>query len=253
LVAEIRVVRQGATIDLAECLLTAAQHNHVVRIRDGYSLEPSAMIAEADALVHTLDLTREVMVDVTVLRDRVALEARKPLDWLSIDRVFSQVIGDVDGYLSTVVVNLDQLRAPGEQSLTGISALVRNDWTNPDTLRGLGALYLRRAEIDDATPLIDCKRAYAALQASRILDQAWGARHRETLMTKWLRAKALVLAATHSKSVNPFRADLESKRDLLHLAESLLQSCSSEAVGDFYAETRRKISAVTKLRSELLR
>ena len=73
------------------------------------------------------------------------------------------------------------------------------------------------------------------------------------LAAKWQRATAILLAAETAGTVAPFKANLERKRNLLHLAETLFQSCASEAIGRFYAQARQHVSIATRLHRRLER
>lgn len=244
-------LRREATVRLAETLLTAATHCEELTPPDGTRLTADELVTEARGLLADVAGYRRAASESAMLRDRADLEADQPIDWQAIDEVYRLVVGDVDRYLETLVENVDAISSQDPVLPQRLADLVRQNCTSPDVLRGLGSLYLRRAEkggSDD--PLRDCRRAYAVFQACGLLEKWWQGRERPT--TSYQRGRAILGAAATTRSAQPFAANLETKGDLLELAERLLQRATSLSVGLFHLEARRRLGEVVRLRRELV-
>lgn len=240
--------RREATVDLVEVLLTAAAHCDQVVFGDGTITDSKSLVAEARTLLVDLLCFRHVSREVAMLRDRADLEAGVALDWHTIDNAFSAVVGDVDAYITTLVSNLDDLRARQPDLPEHLADLVVAHFTSAEVLRDLGWLYLRRVELGVSTDFtLDCRKAYAAFQACRILEMAWSGSRKESATTSYQRGKAILTAAKATGELTPFQAHLEGKRNLLHLAETLFSRAVSLTVGLFHLEAKRRHSEATRL------
>lgn len=240
-------VRREAMVDLVEALLTAAIHNDTVVLADGSIADSTSFVAEARTLLTELAGFRHISREVAMLRDRADLEAGIPLDWQAIDDAFHAVVGDIDAYPATIVDNLDDLREGHPDLAESIADLVVTHFTSSEVLRDLGSLYLRRVDLGRSPdPTLDCRKAYAAYEACRILETAWRS-DRETSVTSYLRGRAILTAARTTGELTPFRAPLEGKRHLLHLAEALISRAVSLSVGQFHLEAKRRHSETARL------
>jgi hypothetical protein len=242
--------RREITRDLVEVLLMAATHCRELKLSDGTVADRSALVAEARAFLVDLLGFRHISREAANLRDRADLEAGVAIDWTEVDRAFDKVIGDVDEYVHTVVGNLGQLRNLQSDLPERLADLVVREYTSPEVLRNLGSLYLRRVELGlSSDPVSGCRKAYAAFLACRVLEMAWLSAHRESAITSYQRARAIVAAVQATGTATPFLVDLEGKRDLVHLAESLYGRAASQSVGLFHVEAKRRLSEVSRLRS----
>ena len=244
--------RRQATVDLIETLLTSALHGDVLGMPDGTKVDRSELLSEAEGLLTDVTHFRNIASDVAILRDRVAFETGQDIDWPAIDATYSLVVGDVNLYAPTVVKNLSELQNQESKFAEHITDLVRQDFTGPEVLRGMGLLYLRRAEKRASdNPVADCQKAYAVFDACRILENAFLGSGGETVVTSYQRGRAILVASTISQSIDPFAAYLYGKRSLLCLAESLFQRAISLSVGHLHFEARKRASEATHLKRQL--
>jgi hypothetical protein len=240
--------RLEAAADLLEVLLTAATHCDRITFADGAVADRAALIAEARTLLTDLLGFKHVSREVSILRDRVDLESGLPVDWSAVDEAFQTVVGDVDPYTTTLVDHLDDLLMRQPSLPHNIGDLVLTHFTNENVLRGLGSLYLRRAELGvSPTPAVDCQRAYAAFLACRVLEIAWSASGAESATTSYQRGKAILVAAKTTRTLTPFQAQLEGKRSLVHLAETLFSRAVGFSVGLFHKEVKQLNSEAASL------
>lgn len=241
-----------ATVDLIETLLTAAIHRTVLEMPGGTKVARTVLLSEAEASLAQVAHFRKVSSDVAILRDRATFEIDQHIDWPKVDTIYSVVVGGVNLYVPTVVKNLSELRNQEIRLAEHISDLVREDFTGPEALRGMGSLYLRRAEKRASdNPVADCQKAYAAFDACRILEDAFLGSGTETAITSYQRGRAILVASTLSQSADPFIAYLSGRRSLLHLASSLFQRAISLSVGDFHFEARSQASQAARLLQQL--
>lgn len=240
--------RRSAAVDLAEVLVTAAIHCGTLRFSDGVVTERTGLVAEARAILGTLLGFGHVSREVAVLRDRADLEAGVAIDWTAIDAAFRRVVGDVDSFCATVMDNLDELRAAETSLPARLADIVVREFTSSEVLRSLGSLYLRRAELGgSANPAEDCRKAYAVFLACRILEMAWSGSRKESATTSYQRGRAILTAARLTNELTPFAADLEGKRNLVHLAEAMLGRAEGLTVGLFHEEAKRLKSEAARL------
>lgn len=243
--------RREAARDLIEVLLTAAMHCRQLTV-DGIVTGSSDLVAEARVLLRGLVGFRHISHEIAVLRDRADLEAGVPIDWPAVDAAFAKVIGDVDAYPTTVVDNLEELRARHADPPERVADLVLDEYTNSEVMRGVGSLYLRRAEIGASSdPAGDCRKALAAFSACRVLESAWSGRGKESPTTSYQRGRAILAAAHYAGSATPFSVDLEGKRSLVHLAEALFQRATALSVGFFHEDAKRRRDDAVRLQRSL--
>lgn len=243
-------VRREAAVDLVEVLLTATAHCERVEFDDGAVADGRSLVAEARVLLGELLGFRNVSREVAILRDRVDLEAGIALDWGTIDDAFQAVVGDA--FTTTLIGNLDELLAREAELPEGLADLVLADFTSAEVLRGLGSLYLRRAELGATPdPVADCRKAYDAFLACRVLEMAWAGSGKESATTSYQRGRAIIAAAKATGRVIPFEADLEGKRSLVHLASALFSRAVSLTVGLFHVEAKRRQAEAARLQHSL--
>lgn len=244
--------RREAMVDLVEVLLTAAAHCEYVQFVDGTIADGASLVAEARTLLTELLGFRHISREVAMLRDRADLEAGISPDWPAIDEAFHVVVGDVDAYATTVVTNLDALRVGQLDIAERLADLVVAEFTSSEVLRHLGWLYLRRVDLGKSLdPAMDCRKAYAAFQACRILEMAWLGSRKESATTSYQRGRAILTAAKATGELTPFQAPLEGKQTLLHLAETLFNRAVSLTVGLFHLEAKRRLSEAMRLQRSL--
>jgi len=118
-----------------------------------------------------------------------------------------------------------------DEPSSSLGDFLRENFTELHLLRGLGSLYLRRAEVEQS--LAHAHTAYDLFDGCRVFQEA-GRLGRSTPVTKFLMARAVLLAAQLRGSADPF--DTPSPREgvsWLKYAELLFQSCKDETVGAF--------------------
>lgn len=241
--------RHEAAADLAEVLLAATTHCDAVSLDDGTTLDRLDLANEAAGLLSDLTGFRHVSRWVGVLRDRADLELGVALDWRAIDEAFEVVVGGVGAYAATVVSHLDELRGHDADNPEHVAGLVLNHFTEASVLRGLGSLYLRRVELGASPdPRRDCGRAYAAFHACEILEVAFSGSGKASATSSYQRGRTIMAATRATGSAIPFEADLEGKRSLVHLAETLFSRTVALTVGMFHAEAKRRQSEASILR-----
>ncbi|MBI3042179.1 MAG: DUF4365 domain-containing protein [Betaproteobacteria bacterium] len=241
--------RREAAIDLVEVLLTGATHCQRLQFEDGTASDRESLAAEAQLVLRELVGFRHVSRDVAMFRDRAALEAGLPLDWAAIDQAFHKVVGDVDAYTTTVVENIGELRARQPELPERLAELVLAEFSRAQVLRGLGSLYLRRAELNESPDAVeDCRKAYAAFLGCRVIETARSGGSRESATTSYQRGRAILAAAKAARNLTPFRAQLEGKQTLVHLAETLFARSVNFSVNLFHVEAKRCQSEAARLR-----
>jgi len=242
--------RREVLAALVETLLIAAIYAAPISI-EGEQVTGADLIREARGHLPTLLGFTHVATKVAVLRDRVNLEAAEAVDWDAIDQAYERVVGSVDGFATTVGANIEQLRERATLVPQTSSDAVESNFTDGEVLRGLGLLYMRRAEIVGGPAALEwARRAYRVFTACRILEQAW--LQFELPLTRYHRARALLLAIDLTRDASPFDASAEGKRTLLHLAESLLTSVANRTVGQFHALAREYARRASRLKKTLL-
>ncbi|MFJ8688916.1 caspase family protein [Micromonospora wenchangensis] len=145
-----------------------------------------------------------------------------------------------------------RVRPPADREVTDeshstIADFLRENFTEVQLLRGLGAVYLRMAELrrDPAQAV----RAFHFFDGCRVFQQV----HlggRVTPVTNFLMARAILLAAELTFSADPITEPCPWEgRSWLEYAERLLQSSKDESVGEF----GKQCSHFRKETSNLLR
>jgi hypothetical protein len=178
-------------------------------------------------------------------------EAEEEIDWGELDRTYDLVIGGPDEYVNTVIENYEQLRTRVDRVQSRLADVARADFTNIKALRGIGSLYLRRAETRRGPePLLDCKKAYAAFQACRVLEEAWY--EMELPTTSFRLAKSIMLGVTTAGNKNPFGPSPYPGRNMIAVAESKAQRAVSNSIGNFHLEARRLVSDISRIRRTLV-
>jgi hypothetical protein len=244
--------RREAAIDLAEVLLIAASNFQKVEFDDGTVASSSSLAAEARSLLDAHFGFRHLAREFAVFRDRADLEVGVTINWEVIDEAFETVVGDVDAYSSTIAANVSMLRSREDSAPEHLADLVLVDFTSASVLRGLGCLYLRRAELGlTADPTEACRRAYAAFKSCRVLEMAFSGGRSESATTSYQRARAIVAAVRATGKTTPFACDLERKESLIHLASALFSRAVGLSVGLFHVEARARQSEAARLQKSL--
>jgi hypothetical protein len=241
--------RRVAMLGLMHCLLSSARYEAVIEKADGSAAGRADLLSEAASFLPQVANFRKIAVEVAMLRDNIAFELDQEINWSLVDGTYTSVIGGVDLYVPTVIHNLHALQQEEARLAEHIADIVRQDFTSEESIRGMGSLYLRRAEKNGA--VADCQRAYASFDACRICEQAFLGSHSETATTSFQRGRAILLASDISQSTDPFPAHLPGKKSLLHLGEALLQRAVSLSVGSFYIAARARASEGSKLKARL--
>lgn len=249
--------RRKLRIALAETLLTAAIHGAEPDLGDRnangdriISRHPE-LVAEASQCLEGLHGFRHITTEAAVLRDLVDFEAGRPIDWARIEATYSLVVND--DYIRTILSNLNQLREQDSAPPEHMADVVKANFTSVDVLRDFGTLLLRHAELDAniKTAVEDAERAYFVFIACRMFEKSF--LYCELPITRFKRARAILVAARKAGSVNPFpKIALEDKGNGLELAESLFSGVVSRTVGMFHQEARRRVSEVARLRNALI-
>ncbi|TXS36665.1 serine protease family protein [Streptomyces sp. OR43] len=207
---------------------------------------------------------------VAVLRERLALEEGKPVNWSLIDTAFEEIIGT--NYATTIGIYLQSRRreiagASNETTSTiaddpetpPLSELLYENFTELELIEGLGQLYLRQAELlsvskdVDGSPVsmdIVALRAYDCFDACRMLQEAFF--EGEHGVNRFHRAEAVYQAAQLAATVNPFPWLPEHKPSWLKLAVDLYQSATGRSVGGFHELCVRRLKAADRLLRQLL-
>jgi tetratricopeptide (TPR) repeat protein len=243
-------LRREVTVILIETLLSASIHLDILHFSDGVSESSSELVKEAQSVLPDVVEFQNVVLEASVLRDRVEFEAGGEIDWPAIDSAYEMVIGGVDGYLDTIVRNLDELLLERPDLPKNLAEVVKQNCTSIEVLQGMGSLYLRRAETGRGdTPVQDCERAYAAFNACRILERSWFGS--ELPLTTFRRARAILIAAFQANDSDPFQVYLGKRKTSLDLAESLLESVISKSIGGFYSVAKQRREDLRALRRRL--
>jgi tetratricopeptide (TPR) repeat protein len=242
--------RREAAVDLIESLVTAAIYTEDVALPGGMRLNRQELVERAHEWLARLFDFPDVARDVAMLRDQVELELGGEINWGKNDAAYDSVIGGSERYVSTIVGNLDSLRSGGGEFTTNLWEAVVQNFTHPDVLRGLGRLYLRSAELGRRNEALkDAERAYGCFNACRILEVSeYG---RESSVTCYERAHAILAGAVIAQSLNPFNADHEVSLTLLDLAEARFSSARDRSVGSFHQAAGERLKELRLLRRSL--
>jgi hypothetical protein len=242
--------RREAAVDLIESLVTAAIYTEDVALPGGMRLNRQELVERAREWLARLFDFPDVARDVAMLRDQVELELGGEINWGKNDDAYDSVIGGSERYISTIVSNLDSLRSGGGDFTTHLWEAVVQNFTHPDVLRGLGRLYLRSAELGRRNEALrDAERAYGCFNACRILELSECGR--ESSVTCYERAHAILAAAVIAQSLNPFNADHEVSPTLLDLAETRFSSARDRSVGCFHQAAGERLKELRTLRRSL--
>lgn len=266
--------RRLAQIDAAEALLTSVRHEVMPVEERGAALERATGYL-SESLAHKFQSQK-----VVVLRERIALEAKAPVDWVRIDSCFDELIGS--NYATSIGLYLHRRRqeqtAPGDDNTPDddagsetkleLAKLLYEDFTDTELVSGVGELYLRHSQLlcaltrSNAVAVADAgdaetrehalrsaRRAYDCFDANRVLLEARF--DDEHGVNRFLRAEAIRYAAWLAGTVNPFDWSPESKPSWLKLALDLYQSALSRSVGAFRALCADRITAAQKLLNQL--
>ena len=142
------------------------------------------------------------------------------------------------------------MRGEKHDAAASLWEAVLQNFTHPEVLRGLGRLYLRSAQRGKRSePLKDAERAYGCFNACRILEMSQFGR--ESAVTSYGRAHAILVGVRIAQSVNPFEADYEGSPTLLDLAESRFSSARARSVGGFHRAVSERIEELKNVRREL--
>ncbi len=244
--------RRDAAIDLIESLTTASIHTTGVLLPDGTRLDKQALINQAHDWLDWLFNFPDVSKEVAILRDQVELKLGLDINWTQNDDAYEAVIGGSESYCSTIVDNLDSLRNKGSDSTAHLWEAVVQNFTHPEVLRGLGRLYLRSAERNGrGQPLQDAERAYGCFNACRLLEVSECGR--ESSVTSYERARAILAGAIIARSLNPFKAHNENSKTLLELAEARFSSAVDRSVGGFHQAAKERVKELRMLKNSLKR
>ena len=134
-----------------------------------------------------------------------------------------------------------------DESHSTIADFLRENFTEVQLLRGLGAVYLRMAELHRQPD--QAGRAFHFFDGCRVFQQVHLA-GRVTPVTRFLMARAILLAAELTFSADPIEGPCPWEgKTWLEYAERLLQSCKDESVGEF----GKQCSHFRRVTTELLR
>ncbi|MEV4771168.1 caspase family protein [Micromonospora humida] len=129
-----------------------------------------------------------------------------------------------------------RVRPPADREVTDeshstIADLLRENFTEVQLLRGLGAVYLRMAELHrDPEKAV---KAFHFFDGCRVFQQVHLA-GRVTPVTMFLMARAILLAAELTSSADPIAEPCPREgRSWLEYAEQRLQSSKDQSVGEF--------------------
>lgn len=240
--------RGQAQVKFAQSLLYHVQYDRLTDLEDRDHLLRLARNSLSDSLLHSF-----VPGGIAVLKERINLELGDEIDWDALHSVFRDLIG-ID-YLATVNSYLDGRwrDGPPENGAESIPRedqriehMLRADFDDDIIIHGFGLLYLRNSETtdDEPTAALHARYAYACFDACRIWQDLTIQRNSAN---RYLRARSILLAATHTRSMNPFEWEPEKKDSWLELAEYLLESCINGATGRFYEECSRKLADARRL------
>ncbi|WKU05932.1 caspase family protein [Micromonospora sp. HUAS LYJ1] len=178
--------------------------------------------------------------------DSVVTSLADPGVWrITADSAFADQLNRLFGSSPRVRPPAD--REVTDESHSTIADFLRENFTEVQLLRGLGAVYLRMAELrrDPAQAV----RAFHFFDGCRVFQQV----HlggRVTPITNFLMARAILLAAELTFSADPITEPCPWEgRSWLEYAERLLQSSKDESVGEF----GKQCSHFRKETSNLLR
>ncbi|MCA1792206.1 MAG: hypothetical protein LC667_20870 [Thioalkalivibrio sp.] len=240
-------LRQEAILGLAETVLTAVIHGD--NTADTMFISPQ-LIQNTGALMRSLAQVRSTARSTALLSERLEFEVHGIANWESIDEAYSLVIGAVDEYLQTVVTNLDELREWKDQLPRNAGEATRTGFTSPAVLRGMGQLYLRRAEKGvSVDQLDDAIRAFSCFDACRLLEQSL--RGSETVTSAFERGRTILFAMRVAGKRTPFKIPQSRDNDGWRFAYARFQSALDRSVGQFHAIVKRRIAELAELKGQM--
>ncbi|MEU8372830.1 caspase family protein [Micromonospora sp. NPDC048894] len=251
--------------------------------------DPRPLLVEAGDLLAAEEREGPFLEQLVILRTRVDLELAREIDWADVEKVAAEIMSS-DGYTAGVAAMLNRrwsgdavvtsLADPGvwriaegsrfadqlhqlfdtsprvhpladrevtDEAHSTIADFLRENFTEVQLLRGLGAVYLRMAELHRQPE--QAGRAFHFFDGCRVFQQVHLA-GRVTPVTRFLMARAILLAAELTQSADPIEGPCPWEgKSWLEYADRLLQSCKDESVGEF----GKQCSHFRKVTTELLR
>ncbi|MBW3598143.1 MAG: hypothetical protein KY475_12835, partial [Planctomycetes bacterium] len=235
--------RNRLKAELAEVLLTAAIFTEAEEEGNQLS-ERVQWLEEAFDCVSDLQQFERTCRAAALLKDRIAFELGKPVDWNRLDQTYNLVFKD-DDYINSIITHLPVLRQDCADVSVELAQAVKQYFTDSEVLRSFGSLYLRRSgrEPTSGDAVMYARRAYATFNACRILEEGKSRTRDELATTRFQRARAILTAVERSGDASPFDVGAGKKYESnLSYAQALFQSVSARSVNAF----RRAASNFTK-------
>lgn len=239
-------LRRQASIELARCLHASLVYDdeadEVVRVN---------WANEAKDVLEQLSGAFREAEEIAILKDHVALEAGDHVDWSSLETMYRNIVGQVEGFPSSLIRNYDFFQINENGAPENVAETLHRNFADPEVLGAAGSLYLRRAERAIPSPnLHDFERAVAFLRAQAVIERSWSGR--EYPVTSFRIGRVILSSARHLGKLNPIEGlSRENRPDQLALAEAKFNGAASRSTGAFRLMARRLQSEACKLRQIL--
>jgi len=254
--------RRRVQAKLAEALLITAIYYDDIDFTYEIKSTPEQLISEADENVSEISGFRKVSEESSYLYDRVQLELTEgEVDWKEIERTYNLIVGGTGLYYETLSSNiqtLDNLQEELDDYPTSMAGFLKLEPTQISVLRQLGALFRRRAELENSPdPLSDFERSMAVYEVCVGWEEQYEGKPRVT--SCFGSARAIIGAILYEEQRQPFDTALLQNvrtnsplKGWIDLADRRLQSAKSRSIGAFHKTVCREFDDFLELRNALM-
>ncbi len=253
-ISALRVVVESATDgDLrrqAAATLCRTLHAHALHAELSTD-ERTAILLEAKRHVADLLGATEHADEIAILQDHIALELGEPIDWNALDAAYSEIVGEIHGFPTTLIREFRNLQSDTASTPHNLSEVLHNNYADSEVLGLAGELYLRRAEKQlGNNTLSDLEHAAGFFCATSVLERTWEGHERA--LTSFRLGRTILAAAGQFHDLNPlpgFR--LDGKQDQVAWAEARFSSAVSRSTGILREASRDYQGRAARLRTRL--
>jgi hypothetical protein len=221
-------IRRDASIVAASALVSAAAFQEDLLLADGTALDRDAMLQRAGELVSPLRDFRFVEAEALYLLMRIAVETNDSEHYDQLDTVSELLLGE--DWLKATSDHFDAIAVTMKERGRDFASITIQGFTDPERLRGLGSVFLRRGELAWADTKSDYASAIQAFAMSEEFERSWWGNVNP--VTAYLTGRAILKAVIETRSFVldhwPF-----GDRTPLAIAQSRLDSAHSRSVGGF--------------------